>query len=71
MKLGAYHIILDGYFDLRSLAIHSDDIPDADEYDATGAVNDPNNPIWQGSEIHTNPRGVDPGRNHANDVNQD
>jgi hypothetical protein len=71
MKLGAYHIILDCYFDLRSVAIHSDDIPDTDEYDDAGAVNDPNNPIWQGSEIHNNPRGTAPHMPDANEVTQD
>jgi len=71
MILKAYHILLDCYFDLRSVAIHSDDIPDADQYDDTNAATDPNNPIWQGSEIITNPRGADPRMPDANEVTQD
>lgn len=59
------------YFDLRSLAIHSDDIPDADQYDETNSITNPTNPIWQGSEIHYNPNGVDPNIADANEINQD
>lgn len=71
MILGAYHILLEAYYDLRSVAVHSDDIPDADQYDDTNAVTDPDNPIWQGSEIHTSPLGTDPRMPDANAVTQD
>lgn len=58
MTLNFYHLLPGVNFDIRSIAIHTDDIPDRDEYDESGSVNDPNNPIWSGSEIHPNPYGL-------------
>lgn len=44
---------------------------DSDLYDDTGAANDPDNPIWDGAEIHHTPYGVDPTLPDPNDVTQD
>jgi hypothetical protein len=71
MILKFYHLIKEANFDTRAIAIHSDDLPDSDQYDESGAANDPGNPIWQGSEIHNNPYGTDPNIADANEVTQD
>ncbi len=71
MTLQVYHLLTGVNYDIRSIAIHTDDIPDQDEFDEGGDANDPNNPIWDGSEIHTNPYGSDPAMPDPNDVNQD
>lgn len=48
-----------------------DDKSDFDSYDESNQISDPDNPIWKGSEIHTDPFGTDPTMPDPNDVNSD
>jgi len=48
-----------------------EDDEDDDEYDADNEVNNPNNPIWQDSDVHTTWRGTDTTIPDPNEVNQD
>lgn len=44
---------------------------DQDLYDEHNDINDPSNPIWQGSEVHQTPYGSDPTIPDPNEINQD
>jgi hypothetical protein len=44
---------------------------DSDSYDESNQISDPRNPVWEGSEIHTDPFGTDPTMPDPNDVNSD
>lgn len=44
------------------------DEKDEDEFDDDGGANDPGNPIWDGSDVHSTWRGTDPTVPDANDV---
>lgn len=66
--MGLFRKFLDDYFDDTAIEISRNGGNDPDEYDE---VNNPENPIWDGSEIHRNPYGVDPTLPDPNEVNQD
>ncbi|MDZ7288301.1 MAG: hypothetical protein ONB44_00005 [candidate division KSB1 bacterium] len=44
---------------------------DSDSYDEKNEISNPTNPVWDGSEIHTNPYGTDPTAPDPNEVNPD
>jgi hypothetical protein len=44
---------------------------DPDVYDELNEVNEPDNPIWDGSDIHNNPYGTDTTLPDSNEVNSD
>lgn len=57
-----FNRILDDYFD---------DENDSDSYDDANESNDPANPIWEGSEVHYNPYGIDPTLPDKNEISLD
>lgn len=63
--------VFDDYFDERASEISRNGTIDSDSFDEFNDVTDPANPIWQGSEVHYGPHGVDPTLPDPNDVNQD
>jgi hypothetical protein len=69
--MGLWRKIFDDYFDDRSHEIGQNGGVDSDMYDEHNTIIDPNNPIWQGSEIHFNPHGTDPTLPDPNELNQD
>ena len=60
----------DDYFDDRAKEIIENG-NDSDSYDENNEVGNPQNPIWDGSDVHYNPYGTDPTLPDFNDVNQD
>ena len=47
-------VVVDGFFD----DVEEDD-DDPDLYDDSNQIGDPANPVWDGSDVHTNPYGTD------------
>ena len=69
--MGLFKRFFDDYFDDRAHEISEKGGDDADSYDEAHEVTDPSSPIWNGSEVHTNPYGSDPNLPDPNEVNQD
>jgi hypothetical protein len=69
--MGLFRRFFDDYFDERAKEISENGGNDADSYDDNHDANDPQNPIWDGSNIHYNPYGTDPTLPDPNEVNQD
>ena len=69
--MGLFKRFFDDYFDDRAKEISENGGNDGDSYDDKQNVNDPQNPIWDGSDIHYNPYGTDPALPDPNEVNQD
>lgn len=69
--MGLFKRFFDDYFDDRAKEISENGGNDGDSYDDNYNVNDPQNPIWDGSDIHYNPYGTDPTLPDPNEVNQD
>lgn len=69
--MGLFRRFFDDYFDDRAKEINENGGNDGDSYDDNHDVNDPQNPIWDGSDIHPNPYGTDPALPDPNEVNQD
>lgn len=69
--MGLFLRFLDDYFDEAAIEIANNGGNDSGEYDDNSFATDPNNPIWDGSEIHYNPYGVDPSVPDPNEVSQD
>lgn len=59
------------FFDETSLEISRNGGVDPDGDDSNNEINDPNNPVWDGSEIKYNPYGSDPGLPDPNEITQD
>lgn len=66
--MGLFKIFFDDYFDDRAKEISENGGNDNDEYDE---ANNPSNPIWDGSDVHSNPYGTDPTLPDPNEVSQD
>ncbi len=69
--MGLWRKVFDDYFDDRAGEISRNSIVDSDCYDEHNEVNDPGNPIWEGSEVHSHPYGDDPYQPDPNELNQD
>ncbi len=69
--MGLFKRFFDDYFDERTKEISKNGGNDSDSYDDNHDVNDPHNPIWDGSDIHSNPYGTDSTLPDPNEVNQD
>ncbi len=69
--MGLFRRVFDDFFDDRAKEISENGGNDGDSYDDNQEVNDPQSPIWDGSDIHTNPYGPDPTLPDPNEVNQD
>jgi len=69
--MGLWRKVFDDYFDDRANEISRNGGVDSDLYDEGNDVTDPHNPIWQDSEVHINPYGVDPTLPDPNELNQD
>lgn len=69
--MGLWRKVFDDYFDERANEISRSGGVDSDSFDDRNDVTDPYNPIWQGSEVHSNPYGVDPTLPDPNELNQD
>jgi len=59
--------VLEDYFEQDT----NDKKDDPDIYDQNNEANEPENPIWNGSDIHSNPYGPDPNLPDPNEVNSD
>lgn len=69
--MGLWRKVFDDYFDECANEISRSGGVDSDSFDERNDVTDPYNPIWQGSEVHSNPYGVDPTLPDPNELNQD
>jgi len=69
--MGLWRKVFDDYFDDRASEISHNGVVDSDCYDEQNEVNNPYNPIWQGSDVHSNPYGADPALPDPNELNQD
>jgi hypothetical protein len=58
--------VFDDYFDDQS-----DDKDDPDLYDESNQISNPGNPVWEGSDVHTNPYGTDTTVPDPNEINSD
>jgi hypothetical protein len=58
--------VFDDYFDDPN-----DKKDDPDLYDESNQIGDPGNPVWDGSEVHSNPYGTDPTMPDPNEINSD
>lgn len=63
--------VVDDYFDDSSTDSFDNNSSDSDIYDEANEVGNPASPVWDGSEVHTNPYGSDPSMPDSNDVNSD
>lgn len=51
--------------------LETDGEDDTDSFDDENEINDPANPVWQGSDIHSTPFGPDPTVPDPNEVTGD
>ncbi len=63
--------VFDDYFDDQSKESYQNNGSDPDMYDEANEVGNPTSPVWDGSEVHTNPYGTDPTVPDPNEVNSD
>ena len=63
--------VFDDYFDDNSTDSSDNNGSDSDIYDESNEVGNPASPVWDGSEVHTNPYGPDPTMPDPNEVNSD
>lgn len=69
--MGLFKRFFDDYFDDRAKEIGENGVNDPDSYDENNDVNKPDNPIWNGSDVHYNPYGPDPTLPDPNEVTWD
>jgi hypothetical protein len=62
--------VVDDYFDDKS-SDANDNGSDPDIYDDSNEVSNPASPLWDGSDVHSNPYGTDPSMPDPNEVNSD
>ncbi len=69
--MGLLRRFLDDYFDDRAKEISENGGDDSDSYDDANDATNPINPVWDGSEVHYNPYGIDPTLPDPNEINSD